>query len=97
MQLGYSLFALRREMGIVEIIALVLIGIVLSFTILIDYITKFLRELKSSTKKTCKLKNGFEAKISVSPIEKKKYVPIHKLPNKQLGKEHSSFLLLLYS
>ena len=57
-----------------ESIALMIIGIILALVILIECITKFIREIKLSTKKSCKLKNGFEAKISVMPIATKKEV-----------------------
>lgn len=56
-----------------ENIALALIGIILALGYIIDKATKFIKELKSS-KKSFRLKNGFEAKISVAPIATKKEV-----------------------
>ena len=56
-----------------ESIALAIIGIILFLGYVIDKATKFIEEIKSS-KKSLRLKNGFEAKISVAPIATKKEV-----------------------
>lgn len=50
-------------------ILLVILGIILSFCLLLDKATIFIKQIKNGS---VKLKHGFKAEISVVPIEKQK-------------------------
>lgn len=52
-----------------EVVLLVIMGLVFALGFLIEKATEFLKQFKSCD--TSKLGNGFEAKLSVVPVEKK--------------------------
>ena len=50
-------------------VLIVIMGIIFAFTYFIEKATKFIKQLKSF--KTEKLKNGFEVRLLVAPVNKK--------------------------